>query len=205
MPDKSAYEASTLDWARIRAYARRVARETRKPTESGISYTRTEYQTVTKRVEVRHGLFNMFTKVQHRPERVAVIQRVDVVGPHWVLDRRNQHIERNTRHRNTTHQETTHEQSWVVLLPDGSLKKVVLWEEENLRTENNRSTYFGTHSHSIADLGDGDVRAMDFEKRHSEYGTHGKGVKTWGDREPGRRLLTHAKGVGLTQALKRLL
>ncbi len=48
-------------------------------------------------------------------------------------------------------------------------------------------------------------RAFDFEKVHREYGRHGKGIKTWGDREPGKKLLVHAKGVGLSMALKRLL
>jgi hypothetical protein len=38
-----------------------------------------------------------------------------------------------------------------------------------------------------------------------EHGTHGRGTKTWGDRDPGKRLLSHTKGVGLTKALKRLL
>ncbi len=57
----------------------------------------------------------------------------------------------------------------------------------------------------VGELSAGDVQAMDFEKRYSEDRTHRKGIKTWGDREPGTRLLSHAKGVGLTQALKRLL
>ncbi|MFG1838955.1 hypothetical protein ACGFH8_11030 [Micromonospora sp. NPDC049175] len=203
MPDKLAYEATTLDWARIRAYAKRVARETRKPTESAISYTTTEYETQTKRVEVKHGLFDMFTRVETRSERVAVARRVDVVGPHWLLDRRHNHIQRNTRNRNATQQETTHEQHHVVLLPDGSLKRVVVWEEEFLGTENGKSTFFTTHKHLVADLDDRDVRAMDFEKRHSSHSADR--IQVWGDQEPGKRLLTHAKGVGLTQALKRLL
>ena len=205
MPDKKSYEASRLEWSRIRAYAKRVAYATRRPTESGISYSKTEHETVTKRVEVKHGLFNLFTKVENKPKSVAVNRRVDVVGPHWVLERRHHHIEHNTKHRNAVHQETTHEQHYVILLPDGSLKKVVLWEEENLHTEYGKTTFFATHHHLVTDLRDSDAQAMDFENRHSEHGTHGKGTKTWGDREPGRRLLTHAKGVGLTQALKRLL
>jgi hypothetical protein len=46
---------------------------------------------------------------------------------------------------------------------------------------------------------------MDFEKRHTSHRADRSGTKVWGDREPGPRLLTHAKGDGLTQALKRLL
>ncbi|MEU8387301.1 hypothetical protein [Micromonospora sp. NPDC048842] len=203
MPDKKTYEATTPDWARIRAYAKRVAGETRKARESAISYTTTEYQTQTKQVEVRYGLFDLFTRVENRSERVAVARRVDVVGSHWLLDRRHHHIQRNTKHRNVTQQETTHEQHYVVLLPDGGLKKIVVWEEEFLRTENGKSTFFTTRKHLVADLDDRDVRAMDFEKRHTSYSADR--IQTWGDHELGKRLLTHAKGVGLTQALKRLL
>jgi hypothetical protein len=205
MPDRQAYNASTIDWSRIRAYAQRVARETRTPAENGISYTTTEYQTVTKQVEVKYGLFNLFTRVENKSDRVAVSKRVDVVGRHWVLERRHHHIECNRKERTYTNQETTHEQHYVVLLADGSLKKVVLTETENMTTEHGRNTFFAMHEHHLSDLSADDVEAMDFEKRHSEYGTHGRGTKTWGDREPGKGLLSHAKGVGLTKALKRLL
>ena len=160
---------------------------------------------VTRRVKVKYGLFSLLTREESKSERVAVNNLVTVVGPHWVLERRNHHIERNTRHRNTTQQNTVQEQHYVVLLPDGRLKKAVVYEEENLRTENGKSTYLGGHEHSLNDLSDRDVEAMDFEVRSYEDGNHGRGTKIWGDRERGRRLLSHAKGVGLTQALKRLL
>lgn len=205
MPDRQAYNASTIDWSRIRAYARRVARETRAPAEDDLSYSVTEHRTVTKRVEIKYGLFNLFTRVEHKSERVAVDKRVEVAGRHWVLERRHHHIERNTKERTYTNQETTHEQHYVVLLADGSLKKVVLTETENMNTAHGRNTYFATHDHHLSDLSDRDVEAMDFETRHHEYGAHGKRTKTWGNRDPGARLLSHTKGVGLTKALKRLL
>jgi len=205
MPNRQAYNASAPDWPRIHAYALRVAREIRTPAESGISYTTTEYKTVTKRIEVKHGFLNLFTRVENKSERVAVDNRIDVIGPHWVLERRHHHIERNTKERTYTHQETTHEQHYVVLLTDGSLKKIILTETENINTAHGGNTSFVAHEHHLSELSDRDVEAMDFEKCHSEYGTHGKGTKTWGDREPGTRLLSHAKGVGLTKALKSLL
>jgi hypothetical protein len=205
MPDRQAYNASTIDWSRIHAYAQRVARETRTPAENAISYHTTEYRTVTKQVEVKHGLFNLFTKVENKSEQVTANKRIDVIGRHWVLERRHHHIERNTRERTYTNQETTHEQHYVVLLADGSLKNVVLTETENMNTAHGRNTFFATHEHHLSDLSDSDVVTMDFEKRHAEYGTHGRGTKTWGDRDPGKRLLSHTKGVGLTKALKRLL
>ena len=205
MPDRRAYEATTLDWHRIHAYAERVAGKTRRPRAGAVSYTTTEYQTLTKAVEVKHGLFNMFTRTEKRSERAAVNRRVDVIGPHWLLDERSNHIEHNTRHRNATEQETTHEQHYVVLLPGGTLKKVVVSAEEFFRTENGKSTSFATHKHDVADLTDRDAQAMDFEKRHTSHRADRSGTKTWGDREPGKRLLALAKGDGLTQALKRLL
>ncbi|MFD6073777.1 hypothetical protein, partial [Amycolatopsis lurida] len=114
MPDRQAYYASTIDWSRIRTYAQRVARETRTPAENGISYTTTEYQTVTKQIEIKHGLLNLFTKVENKSERVAVDKRVDVVERHWVLEQRHHHIERNTKERTYTVQETDHERHYVV-------------------------------------------------------------------------------------------
>ncbi|MGW4215378.1 hypothetical protein ACWEIJ_45920 [Lentzea sp. NPDC004789] len=205
MPDRQAYNASTIDWSRLRAYAQRVARETRVPAESGISYTTTEYQTVTKEVEVKHGFFNLFTRMEPKSETVAVSKRIDVVGRHWVLERRHHHIETNRKERTYSNQETIHEQHYVVLLSDGSLKKAVLTETENTTTADGRTRFFATHEHSLSDLSTRDVEAMDFEKRYCEYGTHGKGTKTWGDRDPGKRLLTQAKGIGLSKALNRLL
>jgi hypothetical protein len=205
MPDRQAYNVSTFDWPRIHSYARKVAGETRTPAEKSISYTTTEYRTVTKQVEVKHGLFNLFTRVENKDERVAVSRCVEVVGRHWVLERRHHHIERNTKERTYTNQETTHEQHYVVLLADGSLKKVVLMETENMNTAHGRNTFFATHEHRVSDLSADDVQAMDFEKHHSEHGTHGRSTKTWGDRDPGKRLVSHARGVGLTKALKRLL
>jgi hypothetical protein len=205
MPDKKAYEATALDWSRIHAYAKRVARETRKPRAGAISYTTTEYQTLTKRVEVKHGLFDMFTRIENRSERVAVDRRVDVIGTHWLLDRRGHHIENNTGHRNDTQQETTHEQHYVVLLPDGALKTVAVWEVQFFGIRNGKSNFYTTQKHHVVDLTDRDVRVMDFEKCHTEHPADRFGTRVWGDREPGPRLLAHAKGGGLIQALKRLL
>nr|WP_157527176.1 hypothetical protein [Kibdelosporangium sp. MJ126-NF4] len=201
MSDRQAYHASTIEWSRIRVFAQRVARETRTPAEQGISYTTTAYQTVTKQVEVKYGIFNLFTKPERTSERVEVNKQVDVVGRHWVLERRNHHIEQTTMER--TNQETTHEQHFVVLLADGSLKKVILIETENVNTAHGRYTFFSIHEHTVHDLSTSDVEAMDFEKRH--YSTTKAHVQNWGDREPGKQLLSHAKGVGLTKALKRLL
>ncbi|MEU7475463.1 hypothetical protein AB0A63_05720 [Lentzea sp. NPDC042327] len=203
MPDRQAYNASIIDWPRIRAFAQRVARETRTPAEQGISYTTTEYETKIKLIEVKHGPFGLFTKTERKSEQVAVSKRIDVVGRHWVLERRNHHIEHTTKTRAHTNQETSHEEHFVVLLADGSLKKVILIETENMNTAHGRNTFFFTHDHAVRDLSTSYVEAMDFEKRH--YSTTKARSQNWGDLEPGKRLLSHTKGVGLTKALKRLL
>ncbi|MBM7494499.1 hypothetical protein JOD64_005721 [Micromonospora luteifusca] len=205
MPDRQAYEASVADWPRLRAYAKRVARDTRKPQEGSISYTTTEYQTVEKERVRKSGPFGLFTRRELTSQQQPVTRRIGVVGGHWALDRRNYHIERNTRLRGGTHQEITYEQHTFLLLPDGALKHVVLWEEEVMHVERGVTSAFVKHSHSVVDVGDSQLRSFDFEKTYAEHGTHGRGTKTWGDREPGRRLLVHARGVGLSLALKRLL
>jgi hypothetical protein len=205
MPDRKAYEASTLNMARIFAYAKRVAKETRKPMEADIAYTTTEYKTVARQVEVKGGLLNMFARLETQSERVLENRRVEVVGPHWVVERRHHHIRHTTKGRNFTHEETHHEQYYAILLPDGGLKMVVLMEEENFHNEIGKGGLFSTQRHSVNDLSVSEVGAMDFEKRYYESRTDRWGHKNWGDREPGKRLLTHAKGVGLTQSLKLLL
>ncbi|WP_146044342.1 hypothetical protein [Amycolatopsis sp. BJA-103] len=102
-------------------------------------------------------------------------------------------------------QETDRERHYVVLLTDGSLKKIILSETEVMSNSHGRTTVFTTHKHSLSDLSSSDVETMDFEKQHYETGAGSTEIKAWGDREPGNRLLRHAKGVGVTQALKRLL
>ncbi|MFG1869263.1 hypothetical protein [Micromonospora arborensis] len=205
MPDRQTYEASVADWPRLRAYAKRVARETRKPVEGPISYATTEYQTVEKERVRKSGPFGLFTRRELTSQQQPVTRRIDVVGRHWALDTRHYHIERNTRQRGGTHQEITHEQHTFLLLPDGALKHVVLYEEEVMHVERGATRAFVKHSHSVRDVDDYQLKSFDFEKTYAEHGTHGRGTKTWGDREPGRRLLVHARGVGLSLALKRLL
>ncbi|MEV4859903.1 hypothetical protein [Streptomyces ossamyceticus] len=200
-----AYEASTADWKRLRAYARKVARQTRRPLAAAIGYTVTDYRTVERQVVREHGPFGLFKRTETRSERQPFSRHVPVIGQHWVLEVRHQNIEKNVGGRGGHHQETTHEKTTYLLLPDGELKCVAVWEEESVHTADGRTQIVVDTSHHVRDIGDRDLRTFDFEKCHREYGRHGRGTKTWGDREPGKRLLVHAKGVGLSAALKRLL
>lgn len=200
-----AYEASTADWKRLHAYARKVAQQTRRPLAGPIGYTVTDYRTVERQVVRNSGPFGMFKHTETRSERQPFSRHVPVIGQHWVLDERHQNIEKNVGGRNSHHQETTHEKTTYLLLPDGALKYVAVWEEETVHTVDGSSRVVIDTSHHVKDIGDGELKTFDFEKRHSEYGRHGRGIKTWGNREPGKKLLVHAKGVGLSLALKRLL
>lgn len=206
MPDVAAYEASVADVERIKKFAIRVARETQHPLEAPISYRASVSVEVPKTVRAS-GLAGLMGRTVDTTERRQEQRDVVVVGKHWLLERRHHHIERNTKGRDYKNQETTHEQHYFVLMPDGNLHHVYVWEEELVYTNSNGHTsvrvergheVWGVDSFSF-------LRTFDYEKRYSEHGTHGRGTKTWGDREPGRRLLVHAKGIGLSKALKKLL
>ncbi|WP_071288558.1 hypothetical protein [Mycolicibacterium llatzerense] len=206
MANVAAYEASAADWDQLRRFAQRVAKETRQPLQAPIAYTTKTHIDVPVTVSAPGfaGLLGRRVDTTRREERT---QDVVVVGRHWLLERRHHHIERNTRGKDYTNQETTHEQHYYVLLPDGSMKHVCLWEEELVYTSHGRTTFRpGEKSHLCNDLNsDFDLRIFDYASHYHEHGTHGRGTKTWGDREPGRKLLVHAKGIGLSKTLKRLL
>lgn len=206
MPDAKleAYNASHADMTKLRAYARRVARETQAPLVDPLTYTRTSYveKSVTKKAPGLAGFLGKTVVEKKREPRDSTIQ---VIGRHWILDGPRYHRITQTlgngSHRNT---EETNERTYMVLLPDVSLKRATLWT--TTYTYNN-STVGGSirdeARHSVRELSDHDIRCFDFERRHSE--SRDRGISTAGDREPGRRLLVHAKGVGLSKSLNRVL
>lgn len=204
MPSREAYEQSGVDWPRLHAYAKRVARETHKPVERKITYSETIYENVPVE-RPKRGPLRMFQRTIVENHRRRSTQVIQVADEHWILDKRHHHIEKNTNRTGTKYQETINEQISFILLPDGALKHVALYEEEFTSVSKGEHAYRGDRSHSVRDLNEWDLRSFDFEKRYAEHGSHGVGTKWWGDREPGRRLLVHSKGVGLSLALKRLL
>lgn len=206
MPNIAAYDASVVDWDRLRSFASRVAKETRHPLQEPITYTTNAYVDVPSTVSAS-GIAGLLGRTVISTKRESRSREVVVAGRHWVLQRRHHHIERNAKGKDYKNQETTHEQHYYILLPDGGLKHVCVWEEEFLLTSHGRTSFRPVEkSHLIKDLSsDWDLRVFDYEQHYAEHGTHGRGTKTWGDREPGRRLLVHAKGIGLSLALKKLL
>src|SRR5664279_3882432 len=130
MANQSDYQSSTADWNRLHNYARRVSKETRRPREGPISYTKTEYRNVACQTTREYGPFGLFKKTEAKTEQRPISTSIEVIGPHWILDKRHHHIERNTRTQSGKQQETTHAQISFVLLPDGALRVVTLCEEE---------------------------------------------------------------------------
>ena len=205
MPNARAYEASTLDWTKLRRYARRVAAETRRPQAQAIAYTVTDFRPVSREVVRRTGPLGLFRRTEAVSENQPVERSVAVVGGHWVLDTRYQHIERSRRAPGGRYEETTSEKHVYLLQPDGSLTYVMLWEEEAVNNTHGRRLVFIDRTHHIHEFNEGDVRMFDFERKYTEDPPDRNGMKVRGDRECGRTLQVHAKGVGLSMALKRLL
>lgn len=205
MIDRAAYDTSRIDWQRLNKYAQRVARETKLPLNPALTYSKRVWTDVP--VERRKdSLFGLWARTETVNVRRGVDQNIEALGAHWLLDTRHHHIE-DTQKRSTIRvQETTHEYHTLALLPDGTLMKVCILETEVLNFGNVRSGLVHQEKdHTSAPPREWDITAIDFEKRYQEWGTHNGGKKSWGDREPGKRLLRHAKGVGINLALKDVL
>ena len=203
MPDLNAYSASVPDWGKIRNYARRVARETKLALEPPITYL----TTVSGPAEpARGGLFGGLKTPRAAP---SVTKTITVVGPHWLLAARDHHILRTSGGRESVTDETTHEYFYFALTPDGDLVRAYQQVDEVITRFPSRpsaSPYFvRSLEHSVRDLDSTDLATFDLEKyRFDSSGRNGKNC-AWGDREPGRRLLRHAKGIGLSLALRNVL
>ncbi len=205
MPNRAAYDASRIDWDRLKRYAQRVARETKVPLRPPVTYNR-RVSTVVPIERRTGGLFGFGVRTEVVNEHRTVDQIIEALAPHWLLDYRHWHREDNRRHGGVRIQETTHAQLYLALLPDGRLVKVVVTEEEVMEFGAMRSGLLRRDfEHSFGEATEWDITPLDFEKRYRESGRHDVGMKIWGDRDPGQRLLRHAKGVGINLALKDLL
>ncbi|RDI19252.1 hypothetical protein [Lentzea flaviverrucosa] len=187
------YDATILDLARLRQFAQRVARQTtvRPSPEMTHQVSKSVPSTETRRA----GFLGMRTEIVHTTKSVRVNEQV--IGPYWILHSTNHHIETHARGKYTEY----HEQNYWVLRTDGSLWTIWCWEEFTRWTD---STTRLETDRTAKEMTEDKVVRLDFADRSMEQGTHGRGTKIWGDREPGRRI-HHAKGVGLSKALKSLL
>lgn len=203
--DRTKYDASHIDWDRLKKYAQRVARETAMPQNPPLTYRKTTYADVPV-AKTTSGFLGFGSRSYVISERRPVFREVQALGPHWSIDRRYWNKEENTRSGNVRVKETTYENYVLALLPDGSLVKAILSETEvvNFREGHSKLVHH-EREHSIRAVSESDVMALDFQKRHRETGRHNVGTKVWGDWDPGKRLLRHTKGVGINLALKDLL
>lgn len=145
------YDATTIDWKRLNAYAARVA--------STLADNSAETR--------------------------------------WSLGQRS--WSRKQRYPNGTEEEARATYSHFLTRSGELIQEVTSWTELIIPrvgwSEQDRSTF-------QTQFDDPCVMLFDFSRDYREFPGR---VHVWTDRDPGRKLLVHAKGVGLSKALKALL
>lgn len=212
MPDRGIYDRSRIDWDRLRKYAKRVARETTLTPAQPIQYTIKTEESVVHTREERTGFLGM-----GKPRQVQVTttrpasKTVTAIAPHWCLCERSWHHKETTspsRGGGVTVEEETHSRIYLVLLTTGELKSA--WVQQTELTHwggGGRSGYREETTHGIGNPTEEDICRLDFERYYREFKERRGNVQHhyWLDRDPGRKLLKHAKGVGVNLALKAIL
>lgn len=189
----TAYDDSVLDLARLRRFAGRVARDTRvRPSPA---MTRQVTRSVPSTETRKTGFLGLRTETVQTTKSVQVSE--PVVGPHWVLHHTNHHIESHDRGKYVEF----HEQNYWMLCSDGTLWTI--WDWEEFTRWNDGTTRFEKDRTAEA-MTEAKILRLDFADRNTQQGEHGHGTTFWGDREAGHRI-HHAKGVGLSKALKALV
>lgn len=90
-----------------------------------------------------------------------------------------------------------------VLTNDGRLlRKTTYWTDVTFLNGRSPAYQEEGRGESIREFGAGDVELFDHERQSKRFTAHGARFSS--DREPGRRVLHHAKGVGLSKRLKKL-
>jgi hypothetical protein len=201
-PDK--YRRSEIDWRRLNAYARRVARETSKPTD---------VRDVTKRgrrpKHERKSRFFGLSSTSH-----TVIELYDetehIKTDYWVLDRR-YHSETTLHQRGPAGFDRLIETDYIeyCLASDGALFRHS-WEELQAwkRLGPGKAPINDHHTHPLSarqSLSEQDVMLFDYWPQVSS--SKDDNVKYEADYafHPGLRLRYHEKGVGLSKSLGQLL
>ncbi|MBH5135539.1 hypothetical protein I3J14_36525 [Streptomyces sp. HB-N217] len=188
-PSRAAYERSELDWTRLRRYAERVARETRAPRRTRQVVERSE-----RTRQVRSGPFGLFTRQETYTVDVPRTETDDF----WVLQSRSWH----KKERGHGNQADEDQSAWYeyCLTVQGGLVVRVTSETEVFPKG---APMFSDRTTSDRPMTAEDVALFDFEalRYHREEGR----VTVETDRDPDhKRLRHHARGVGLSLALKRL-
>lgn len=133
---RTVYEQSIVDWARLRAFAVRVAQETRKPKTDGLWYR-----------DPRSG------------------EQVRALGPHWPLDERKWQRRDTARFSGGTTEESESISYRLALLTDGQLVSCRIEEHEVVQIPGGRIFHEITHRVDTS-LPDVDVTRLDFNRVH---------------------------------------
>lgn len=125
---------------------------------------------------------------------------VEAVGSHWLLDTRRHNISRKYSGTGYQTEEETHEDYLYVLLPDGSLKLVVVMTEDTTVLDGGAfRSHRSSKEHFEYAFDERQAQMFDFERKYVSF------PESWGDRECGDELVVDTKGAGLTRLLTELL
>lgn len=203
--DKAAYDASRIDWNKLRPWAERVAQSTPVPPANELMLTVTESHT--KQVSVKQGGFlgiGGTTRTVPRTEHSTYEKRV--LGPHWVLDTR---ISEEDRWLSNECLESDHQTYYMVLEKSGKLSTVLhvnRYRSISLPPRGGGRKEIDSNYASVGEFTDSDVMHFDFEKLRTHWTPRSNG--RWPGEAmndtTGNRLQRHAKGVGLSIRLKEL-
>ncbi|MFD5269490.1 hypothetical protein [Streptomyces sp. NPDC058335] len=188
-PSRVAYEQSELDWNRLRRYAQKVARETRAPRGTRQVVERSE------RVrQVRSGPFGLFT----RQETYTVDVPRTETDEFWVLQTRSWH-KKERGQGNQADEDLTELYDYCLTVKGGLTVRVTSETDAFFKG----ALTFSDRTTSERPMTADDVMLFDFEPERY-YREKGRfTIET--NRDPDRRQLKHhAKGVGLSLALKQL-
>lgn len=188
-PNAKAYEQSQLNWTKLRQYAVRVARETQAPRGT----TRVVVQESRTR-EIRTGLFGLSRKEESFTVDVTKERKND----YWELAQR--FWRKDEKGRGSQADETTTSTIRYCLGTDGRLFVLI---ESATDVYLKQGGFFTTHDSSQHPMTASDVLMFDFA---SKYDTSRGPVSIETNRDPDvSKLKYHAKGMGLSLALKQLL
>ncbi|MFD9001448.1 hypothetical protein ACFV0T_10830 [Streptomyces sp. NPDC059582] len=186
---RTAYDRTELDWNRLRHYAEKVARETRAPRG-----TRQVVEQSERTRQVKSGLFGLSTRQETYTVDIPRTETDDF----WVLQSRSWHKKERGRGRQADEDQSNFSQ-YCLTVTGGLVVK------ETSRTDvfPKEGPMFSDTTTSERPMTAEDVMLFDFEALR--YYREDKRFTIETDREPDHnRLKHHAKGVGLSLALKRL-
>jgi hypothetical protein len=200
--DRLTYDASSIDWHKLRHYARRVAKETKLPPSLPITYAKV----VEEDVEIQYpGFLGFFART--KTERRDVRKMIEAVGPHWPLDQRSWDYSLFVKTQNGSEKdERERVREVIALTPKGDLVYVEVRTE---MAQGRGPLYTWTTeriTHTTEPVAESHIIRMDFQRKSRSRFRRGRyGEQYTDDRERGDRLITHAKGVGASLALRDIL